>query len=144
MKNIIEQAIETQFDDHTRIVRQLQALREHYKCATAAVERFGGKVSIWHFFKNDPPRLDLDVRLRDFREAAPIIEFIEDWRPPGFKLECTGSHDLPDFGARDFSFGRQFKLCCKLRDDGSATCKAIVVGYKEPEPIYEFDCGDAP
>lgn len=142
--SILEAAIDEQFDAHAKTVLRIQSLRETARMVAAGIARFGGRLKIVNVFQPPVglPYAQWIVAVSDFREAAPIIEFIEDWTPAN--LSCNETLDWPNqlvTPQREFKFGDGFRLCCELRDD-SASCKAVMKGYKEPEPIYEFECAE--
>jgi hypothetical protein len=139
--DLIEQAIDVAFDEHTKYVRQLQGLREQLALATAGAARFGGEVKVYVFWRNESPKIVWSVPVSSFKEAEPLIEFIEDWRPPGFALECKRTSEYGPLGHRDYHF-EGLQLTCVLRDDSTA-CKRVITGYQAPEPIYEFRCDEA-
>lgn len=140
--SIIDIAIDAQFDLHTKSVQRLESLREIARMAEAGAARFGGNAHIYGdggaFW---PYSIQWQVTVADFRDAVPLIEFIEGWTPAG--LECTETKDWPDLyiAQREFCFGPNFSICCPLRSD-SVACRAVIKGYKEPEPIYEFECAE--
>jgi hypothetical protein len=141
----IEHAINKAYDEHSRLIANLNRLREAEECVRAGVARFGGSTAVvcvpgfgvfveWKF--------DLD----DFRESASLIQFIEDWTPLG--LQCVRTSDWAILGQRDYQFAhsktadRIINLSCSLKS-GSA-CKRVIKGYSQPEPIYGFECPELP
>lgn len=128
----IETAIREHFQYFEKTIRTLQSLYEHERLVVAGIARFGGRYYVY------APRIIWVLDVSNFREAEPVIEFIENWRPKNFTLECVKSQDHENFGHRDFDFPG-LRLTCALKDD-SPTCRKEIVGYFDPQPIYKFVC----
>lgn len=139
MTSKVEAEIVKAFDDHCRAVARLRALYECERLVVAGVGRFGGHYVVHRFWLNEAPRIVWYVPVKDFRAAAPMIEFIEGWTTAG--LECKRTSDYGQLSHRDFHFG-PLQLTCELAAD-STNCRRVIKGYAAPEPIYEFECEEA-
>jgi hypothetical protein len=140
----IEAAIDTEFRDSDARVKRLQQLREVERMARAFAERFKPhvprvRISVCVWEGASGIYVEVSLGVRDFRDATPMIEFVEGWTPAA--LECTATKDWPQFRQRDFHFGADFRLSCSL-DADAESCRAVVVGMKPPEPIYQFQCDE--
>lgn len=131
-KSKIEIAIREHFQYFEKTIRTLQSLYEHERLVVAGIARFGGHYYVY------APRIIWVLDVSNFREAEPVIEFIENWRLENFALECFESQDYEAFGNRNFDFPG-LRLTCSLKDD-SPTCRKEIVGYSDPQPIYKFVC----
>jgi hypothetical protein len=117
----------------------LHEARVFVRIAEEAQAKFGGEVRLMTWMGVAKALLTIDVK--DFKEATPIIEWLEEVA----HLKCNETNDSTWFGpgARNFSFGPSFQLTADLTKD--ATCKKVIVGYEavEPRAIYEFKCTEA-
>lgn len=138
--SLVERKIEELIDHHWATVAHLRTLYEAERCVSAGTARYGGKVSVFRAFHdglNVQFRVVWEVTLESFRDALPLLEFVEDWRPPMFQFAIT--RDYPTLGQREFK-SRNLEIWCTLRDASEGACRAVVVGFREPEPIMEFVC----
>ena len=137
----VEAELRKSFDEHAARVKFLQQLYEHERLVTAGIARFGGTYYVNVFWLDKAPEIVWMLPVASFREAEPIIEFIEGWRPSGFALECERTSDYTNLSHRDFLFSG-LRLTCELKSDSDA-CRRLIVGMTGPEPIYEFQCGES-
>ena len=96
------------------------------------VARFGGDVYCADY--GCGYRVYWKLLIDDFREAAPLIEYLE-----AFAGECS-SRDWAEYRQRDFTFPLISLSCC-LKSEAEA-CRVVVVGHKAPEPIFAFECAE--
>lgn len=148
--SVVEKAITEQFQKHVDAVAVLNELHRYEPIADAIAARFpdlGTKKSIFGGWW-DKAQLMVSVNVRTFRDLEPVIEFVEDWVTPETQLRADGSTDYTDLFQRDYLFRNAragerspvvFRLSAQLPIDGNG-CRRVVVGTKEPEPIYEFRC----
>lgn len=134
----VELELRKSFDEHAARVKFLQQLYEHERLVTAGIARFGGTYYVNVFWLDKAPEITWLLSVASFREAEPIIEFIEGWRLSGFALECKRTNDYTNLSHRDFLFPG-LRLTCELKSDSDA-CRRVIVGMTDPEPIYEFQC----
>ena len=116
---------------HAARMALVRKARKHAKDIAACIEAFGGKFSEW-----DASTLYWVVNVDSFAAALPLIELAE-----SFFGDCVSSQDWPEYRQRDFTLG-WLRIACTLKDD-SESCKVVVKGFKEPEPILEFVCAGA-
>lgn len=81
--------------------------------------------------------LRITVRLTDMKDAAPIIESLQD----AMGAEFDKTEDQPAMGQRIFMSSKfPLQLCIDVADNGDdAACRRVVVGERL-EPIYELRC----
>jgi len=136
--DLIDEAIMEAEAVMKRTVAKLNSTRPYLRVCEEGKAKFGGtfRLASWGNYV----KFIWTVDVKDFRETAPIIEWLQD----DCYLTCDSTVDQPTWGSgqREYNFSPFLQLEADLATD--ATCKRVVVGYEPvaPRPIYKFECPD--